>query len=147
MSFTIKFQTNNSENISISKDLTDVISMDGTLKEGTSIIDPVIKIECDLSQIAKCNYMTIETFKRSYFITDIKSIRNGLCEISAHVDVLTSFASEIKSNRGIVKRQENKWNLYVDDGSFKTYQNPIVLTKAFPTGFTKQEFVLAVAGS
>lgn len=147
MSFTIKFQTNNSENISISKDLTDVISMDGTLKEGTSIIDPVIKIECDLSQIATCNYMTIETFKRSYFITDIKSIRNGLCEISAHVDVLTSFASEIKSNRGIVKRQENKWNLYVDDGSFKTYQNPIVLTKAFPTGFTKQEFVLAVAGS
>ena len=47
----------------------------------------------------------------------------------------------------IVKRQENRWNLYLDDGSFKVYQNPMVLTKAFPQGFTTQEFVLAVAGS
>lgn len=147
MSFTITLQKNNSENISMSKDLTTLLSLTGTLKNDTSIIDPVIKIECDISQIVACNYLTINSFNRSYFITDIKSIRNDICEIHAHVDVLSSFSSEIKENTGIVKRQENNWNLYVDDGSFKTYQNPLVLTKAFPSGFTKQEFVLAVAGS
>ena len=77
---------------------------------------------------------------------NIRSIRNGLVEFSCHVDVLSSFATDIRNNIGVVKRQENKWNLYLNDGSFKVYQNPNVLTKAFPSGFTTQELVLAVAG-
>lgn len=147
MSFNIELQRNNSENIKIDKSISNILSVSGVLKNETSIIDPVIIIECDLTDIASCNYMTISVFERSYFITDIKSVRNGLCEISAHVDALSSFKSEIKTNRGIVKRQENVWNLYVDDGAFKTYQNPNIITKAFPSGFSTQEFVLAVAGS
>ena len=117
------------------------------LKEETSIIDPVIKIECDLSNYVNCNYLTIPEFGRKYFVNNIRSVRNGLVEFSCHVDVLSSFADSIRTNKAIIKRQENKWNLYLNDGTFKVYQNPMVLTKAFPSGFTTQEFVLAVAGN
>ena len=147
MAFNIVLQRNNSEMNCVSKSVDDLFTVSGVLKEGTSIIDPVIKIECDLSAVTGCNYLSIPDFGRSYFINNISSIRNGLVELSCHVDVLSSFADSIKSNTAIIKRQENKWNLYLNDGTFKVYQNPNVLTKAFPSGFTAQEFVLAVAGS
>ena len=147
MSFTIKLQTNNSESIKIGKTLTDVLSLDGTLKTQTSIIDPIIYIECkDEVELFKCNYMSIPTFKRTYFITNIKHINNHLWEISAHVDVLESFKDEILSNEGVIARQEKDWNLYLDDGTFKAYQNPLIMTQAFPKGFNSQQFILITAG-
>lgn len=147
MAFTIKLQRNNSERERLSKDIIDISTVSGVLKEETSIIDPVIKIECNLSDFVNCNYMTIPAFGRSYFVNNIRSIRNGLVEFACHVDVLSSFAGQIRNNTAIIKKQENEWNLYLNDGTFKVYQNPNVLTKAFPSGFTTQEFVLAVAGS
>lgn len=145
--FQIALQINNSERNKIDKETVSLATVTGELKTETSIIDPVIMIEGDLSTFNLCNYLTIPSFGRSYFVNNIRSIRNNLIEISAHVDVLSSFADEIRSNSAIVKRQENNWNLYLNDGSFKVYQNPNVLTKAFPSGFTTQEFVLAVAGA
>ena len=147
MAFNIVLQRNNSEQNKLTKEITDIITVSGELKTETSIIDPVIMIECDLASVTGCNYMSIPAFGRSYFVNNIRSIRSGLVEFSCHVDVLSSFASEIRGNTAIVRKQENNWNLYLNDGSFKVYQNPNVLTKAFPSGFTTQEFVLAVAGS
>ena len=147
MSFNIILQRNNSENNKVGKSITDIATVTGTLKEETSIIDPVIKIEGDISNYTGCNYITISTFDRSYFVLNIRSIRNGLFELTCHVDVLESFKNEIKDNKCIIKRQENKWNLYLNDGSLKVYQNPLVLTKEFPSGFANPEFVLAIAGS
>ena len=147
MAFNIELKINNSEQNRLNKNTRTIMTVSGVLKEETSIIYPVIKIECEISDVTGCNYLSISVFGRSYFVNDIRSIRNGLVEFSCHVDVLSTYAEQIKNNTGIIKRQENKWNLYLNDGTFKVYQNPIVLTKAFPSGFTTQEFVLAVAGS
>ena len=146
MAFNIVLQKNNSEPNRLTKTIEDILTVSGVLKEDTSIIEPVIKIGCDLALVTGCNYLSIPAFERSYFVNNIRSIRNGLVEFYCHVDVLSSFASAIRENTAIVKRQENKWNLYLNDGSFNVYQNPNVLTKAFPSGFTTQELVLAVAG-
>lgn len=147
MAFSIKLQRNNSEPNRLTKEITDIMTASGELKAETSIIDPVIMIKCNLSEVTGCNYMSIPDFGRFYFVNNIRSIRNGLVEFSCHVDVLSTFASQIRDNTAIVSKQENNWNLYLNDGSFKIYQNPNVITKAFPSGFTTQEFVLAVAGS
>lgn len=144
--FTIELQVNNSEKNKFNKDINTISTYNGTLKNPTSVIDPIIQIACDLEDVVSANYLTIDSFNRSYFIKEIKSVRNGLVEFSCHVDVLSSFSEQILSNRAIIKRQENNWNLYLNDGSFKVYQNPNVVTKPFPSGFTTQEFVLAVAG-
>lgn len=146
MSFNIQLMVNSSPPHQLDKELSTVLSVNGTLKEDTSIIDPVIKIQCNLASITRCNYMSIPQFNRYYFITNIKSITDDIAEISAHVDVLNTYKSEIRMNTGIIRRQENNWNLYLNDGTFKTYQNPMVLTKTFPSGFTTKEFILAVAG-
>lgn len=147
MAFQVILQTNSSEKNKLDKDVAAVSTLSGTLKNETSIIDPIILIEADLTTLINCNYMTIPVFTRSYFVTNIRSIRNNLVEVSAHVDVLSSFASQIRNNVAIVRRQENRWNLYLNDGVFKVYQNPMVLTREFPSGFSTFEFVLAVAGA
>ena len=147
MSFTIKLQRNNSEPIRVDKSITDLLTLTGTLREGTSIIDPVIKIECNIADVAGCNYMTIDAFGRQYFVKDIISVRNNLVEFHCHVDVLSTYKNGIRNNTGIVKRQENLWNLYLNDGSLKIYQNPNIITKEFANGFNTQEFVFAVSGS
>lgn len=147
MSFTIRLQQTSDDPRKVTKSVNDIMSLDGVLREETSIINPVIKIECDVSSLARCNYMTIDAFQRKYFITDIRSIRNDLVEVSGHVDVLGTYANEIRSNTAIIKKQENNFNLYLNDDSLKVYQDPRITTKEFPNGFSTYEFILAVAGS
>lgn len=147
MSFSINLMVSSSPKNQLDKSISTITTATGTLKEDTSIIDPVIKIQCDLSSVSNCNYMYIPQFGRYYFITDMRSITSSIVEFTGHVDVLMTYRSQIRSNSAIVKRQENDWNLYLNDGTFRVYQNPMVLTKAFPSGFTTQEFVMAIAGS
>lgn len=147
MAFEIQIQRNNSENNRVTKDVTMLSTLEGTLRQETSIIDPVFIVAGDLNDYVEANYCTVESFGRSYFVTNIRSVRSGLVELTCHVDVLSSFATQIRANTAIIRRQENQWNLYLNDGTFRVYQNPTVLTKAFPSGFTTQEFVFAVAGS
>lgn len=146
MAFSITLQTCTSEKNKVQKTLTDIATLSGTLRAETSIIDPVITIEGDLALYTGCNYLTIPSFGRSYFVQNIRSIRNGLFEISAHVDVLSSYGDQLMEQQAIIRRQENDWNLYLNDGVFKVYQDPIVLTMPFPSGFSGPEFVLAIAG-
>lgn len=147
MSFSISLMITTSPKEKLDKDMSTIQTVSGTLKEETSIIDPVIKIQGDISSFTRCNYMYIPEFNRYYFVNDLRSIANNMFEVSGHVDVLSTYKEQIRTNRAIVRRQENNWNLYLNDGSFKVYQNPMVLTRAFPSGFSQQELVLAIAGS
>ena len=142
----IELYTNNSEVEKLVKDLITLQTLEGTLRESTSILNPTIKIE-GLTDIEKINYMYIPEFGRYYFVNDIRSIRNNLFEISAHVDVLMTYAEQIKQQKAVIRRQENVWNTYLDDGTFKAYQNPLIVTKLFPNGFNDNSFVLALSGT
>lgn len=147
MSFSISLMRNNSDRNVVNKNVNNIMTVNGTLKDSTSIINPVIRIQCNLSSVTGCNYIYIPEFDRYYYVNDITSISNDIVEFSCHVDVLYTYSSQIRSNTAIVRRQENQWNLYLNDGTFRVYQDPKVVTKAFPSGFNTQEFVLAVAGS
>lgn len=144
--FEIRLQYNASENNRVDKDITDIAVLRGKLRSESSIINPVIIIQGGLAELAGANYLTIPSWHRQYFIRDITSIRTNLIQISAHVDVLSSWPEELRACVGIVHRQENDWNLYLNDGTFRTYQNPDVFTQPFPSGFNALAFVLAVAG-
>lgn len=143
---TIEFYVNQSEKNRLDKTLVSAFNLNGELKEDCSIIDPVIKIVGDVSSMSSVNHMYIPSFSRYYFINNVISINNEICEVHAHVDVLSTYKDEIRAQRAVVSRQEKKWNLYLNDGVFKTYQNPYIITKAFSSGFTSQHFVLSIAG-
>ena len=148
MAFTITIQTNSSEKNKVDKSLTDIAALTGTLRNDTSIIDPTFQIAGDRSAYRTANYCTVPAFGRSYFINNIRSVRAGLFEIVCHVDVLSSFKTQLRTNSAIIHKSERNWNLYLNDGSLKTYQDPIIYTKKFSSGFPETEqYILGVAGS
>lgn len=145
----------------LDKDIGTVLdTVQGVLRANTSIIDPVVIVETDSNVVWRkgLNYAYIAEFGRYYYVTNIISVagtrsatstQTNLWELHMHVDVLMSFKDEILAQKGIVARQEAKYNLYLDDGVFMTYQNPKIQTKTFSVEgpFETQEFVLVVAGS
>lgn len=97
-------------------------SLEGTLKEETSVINPSIVVTSD-SSILNANYAYIELFKRYYFITNITSIRNDLWRIDLKCDVLMSFKDEIKNIKCLVARNENKYNPLLSDKKVVVQKN------------------------
>lgn len=149
MSFNIVIQTNSSEANKLDKSLTDIATLSGTLRADTSIIDPVFQIEGDLASYINANYCTVDSFGRSYFINNIRSLRAGLFEISCHVDVLSSFKTQIRTNSAIIHKSEANWNLYLNDGSLQAQQDMAVTTHKFTAGSQfsgSWSYVLLVSG-
>lgn len=148
MSFHVKLQYNKSALNKVSKSISDILEVSGVLKENTSILNPIITIRADLADLTGVNYMYISAFgHRSYFVTDIRSIAGGLVEISGKVDVLFTYKSDIRECYAIVSNQQNVYNLYLNDGSFRVRADSKVITTPFPSGFNGSSYVLAVAGS
>lgn len=144
---TIKFYNNLSDKVVVDKNITQIGSdMTGTLRDDCSIVDPVIKVEGIVgSNLTSCNYAYIEEFGRYYYITNI--VCSGkLFEVHMHVDVLMTYKSGIRTNSAVISRQENNYNLYLQDGVFKTYSQPHIQIAQFPNGFTDFNFIFSVAG-
>ena len=97
----LKLYKSNSERNCVTKVLSNELSLEGTLRHETSIKTPVITIAGNESIIGY-NYAFIVEFNRYYFITDIKSIRNGIWEVSFLCDVLMSFKTDILNSYAII---------------------------------------------
>lgn len=138
---------NISEYNAVNKSITELTTLTGTLREESSIIDPIITISDIDSYVGSMNYAYIPEFNRYYFITNIESVRNNLWRVSFHVDVLYTYRAQIKSNSAIIERNENEYDLKLNDGLFKTQQNPRIAQFPFPSGFNTWNFVLAIAGN
>lgn len=113
MAFTIQLYHNNSEPERIGKSLSATQSFTGSLKDQTSIINPSILVKS--AGVPQGNYARIDAFGRYYFITDIVSVRNELWEIKMHVDVLQTYASQIRACGALISRQEYSFNSYLKD--------------------------------
>lgn len=138
---------NISEYNAVNKTINELTTLTGTLREESSIIDPIITISDIDSYVGSMNYAYIPEFNRYYFITNIETIRNKLWRVSFHVDVLYTYREQIKSNSAIIERNETQYDLKLNDGLFKTQQNPRIAQFPFPSGFNTWNFVLAIAGN
>lgn len=126
---TINFGVCNSDKRALTKSIGGGPSMSGTLRNETSVVNPTILIQGNVETISGYNYMEIPAFHRKYFITDVTSVSDDLCMVSGHCDVLSTYASGIRSNHAIVGRSASNWNLYINDGSFKVTNKTNIVTK------------------
>ena len=145
MSFNIQLMNNQEELNKISKSPSVVMTLTGTLREETSIVDPVITIEYS-GTLTNVNYAYIPEFNRYYFITQIESVRTGLWRIYCHCDVLKTYAQAILGTPCVVARNENRYNLYLNDVYFKVYSNPRYEVINFPNKFSGDSYVLVMKG-
>ena len=147
----INLFTCNAENERVDKTnfITNRFVMNGTLRDESSVIDPVIVIEKTNPAKYNYNYMYIPEFGRWYYINDIISIRNKLWEIHAHVDVLYTWGADIKNMEGVADKLEDFYNanMYYDDGSFIMDCRRDIQVKEFPNGLNETgQYILICAG-
>ena len=149
----VTLMVNSSPTNYVTKSLTSAGVFTGVFRDGTDILNPTIILDNTVSQatISSVNYMYIAEFHRYYFITEISTDVNGLWEITGHVDVLMTYSTGIRSQNAIVARQEFVYNMYLDDGWFMAYQDPLIFSHPFseqnPFGSSNHSFILTLAGS
>lgn len=147
MSFTITLYHNKSEDNRLDKNLELIGEFQGTLRDSSSLIDPVILFDSNISDLKKVNYMYIENFGRYYFVKNITSVRSYLVQLDCHVDVLSTYKAAIRGNNAIIRRNEKMSAPNINDGYHLIYQNPNVVQYKFNgSRFDHWEWVLAMSG-
>ena len=121
----VKLYKTSSPKKAFTKSLTSIGTYSCALKDNTSVSDPTITLQTS-DNIFDANYMEIAAFGRKYFIKDKISVGNNRYEIPAHVDVLSSFKSGILANSAVIRRQQNIYNLYLDDPDFQVYNYEVI---------------------
>lgn len=141
----VVLQTSSSPVEKIGKTLSTGNTYSCALKDNCSILKPVIIIRTT-DTITGYNYMYIQNFGRYYFIDDIVSLHDGVWQISAHVDVLETYATAIKANSAVIRRQQKLFNLYLDDPDFHVLNYERIQCYKFPANaFSKTlKYVLVV---
>ena len=144
----ITLYTCSSEPLVVTKELSQVTQLLGALREPSSITNPVIKIE--LGDPIGCNYAHILEFNRYYFIDDIISIRSGLWELHLRVDVLMSFAVDIRRSEAIIEETASQaagGNMYLSNDAFVAQVKHKTDVISFSAGFSDTPyFILITAG-
>ena len=137
---------NNSEPNKINKNISNLLTLSGNLKEDTSILNPVVLIE--IEDPAEYNYTYIPEFNRYYFINDIVSVRNGIWRISMTVDVLMSFKSSILTVPVILSDTEYLGSdMYLPGQLWKTKVTENTNITNLPSGLSENgHFILITAG-
>ena len=117
-----------------------------TLKDGCSIDKPVITFSAQASAIAPLNYAYIDTFQRYYWITDRKSLVNGVMELTLESDPLESFQAEIKLRPATVTRNANEYNGYLKDSGYNALAYEGIQYIQFPYAMDDTSCILATVG-
>ena len=134
-----------SETNQVDKTLTNATILNGSLKQGASVVNPVIFIEHE--NPTGFNMVNIPDFNRFYFISDIVNKRDNLWELHLTVDVLMSYKTQIKNLNVIVERAENEEDTFIDDGSRITSCKRTQQILNFPTYLNvNPKFIMCVNG-
>ena len=143
----IKFYYNVSDNRCINKDLREGSTVNGHVKEDTSIINPKFKIKSNKPIIY--NYAYIEDFRRYYYVSNVTNVGNDIWLVEFDVDVLMSFRGDINNLNVVAVKQSSSDNSdeYIDDGSLVTNSKTFNRVYNFLEGFNETgEYILITAG-
>lgn len=143
----IKLYKTSSPRKKLVKELTDGITLAGTLRAQSSVMAPAFTVQ-DVSVIGY-NYCYIPDFERWYYINNINALRSNLFELSLGIDVLMTYAEAIRGNAAVIDKIEPQTiaEPYINDGSFvnTNKMNQVIIN--YPNGFNDAgEFILITAG-
>lgn len=143
----VVFSYNKSDERQIFKDLVTGETMEGALRDASSIISPTIAFKS--SSVMKYNFCYIPAWKRYYFVRDVVSYRNDIYVVSCECDVLMSFKNDIANFEVVVDKQTmgSNGDEYIDDGSLVCDNYMFNRVYNFARGFNNTpQYILITAG-
>lgn len=143
----IKLYKTSSPRKKLVKELSDGITLVGTLRAQSSVMSPTFTVQD--TAVVGYNYCYIPDFGRWYYINGIDILRSNLYELTLGIDVLMTYAAEIRNNTAIIDRTESGTtaNVYIDNGTFVNTSKLETATYNFSGGFNDTpEYILITAG-
>ena len=143
----IKLYKTSSPRKKLVKELSDGITLVGTLRAQSSVMSPTFTVQG--TAVVGYNYCYIPDFGRWYYINGIDVLRSNLYELSLGIDVLMTYAEAIRSNAAIVDKVQPQYAAmpYINDGSYVSTNKMEQTVINFANGFNDAgEFILITAG-
>ena len=143
----IKLYKTSSPRKKLVKNLTDGLTLVGTLRAQSSVMAPTFTVQYTAG--VGYNYCYIPDFGRYYYINGINALRANLFELSLGVDVLMTYAAEIRNNSAIIDKSQWQGTAYkyINDGSWVNTNRMTQEVVNFSGGFNDNgEFILITAG-
>lgn len=142
----LKLYTNVSEKNCIGKKLINETDFQGVLREQSSIINPIIKVQS--TKLPNFNYAYVPDFNRYYFIVGIRNISTNIWDLSLGVDVLESFKSSLANQLVILSdTQITGATNYISGDQWVTNVKTNTEIIPFPAGLLEGgEYILITAG-
>lgn len=90
----------------LNKTLTAVKDINAVPVDGVTLLNPQFIVEYD-SSILNANYCYISELQRYYYITNIVLMRGNRMQFNCAVDVLKTYADDIKNCTAVITRSES----------------------------------------
>lgn len=131
----------------ITRSLSTVATLNGTLKEGCNIYNPDIRVEYNAAYI-NANYAYIPEYSRYYSFTQPPSIEGDLMVLHLAVDVLYTYASYVMGADCIAERSSSNYDVMLEDSAVCAVAGYEVFSRSLPYTFRPDQgkYVLIVAG-
>ena len=127
----VKLFTTSDDSRVVHKKLTNEIEISAHVIRDMDILNPSLLLLYNVDIPFKYNYMFIPLTKRYYYINSAILKQGKGVEITAHVDVLKTYNTEIDSLQAYVLRQENVFNDYFPDSLANLSSKTNYVNKSF----------------
>lgn len=123
MAIQVRFGTTTSDD----RKLTKTVQWNGYFNcdvyEPCDRINPILIVDTSRVNLEGTNYMEIPEFGRKYFITSIVGTAAKTVYVYGHVDVLSTYDTQIRACPCIAARSSSHANMYLQDNArlFNTY--------------------------
>ena len=143
----ITLYTNTSVLNSIHRSLTQVASINGTLREGFNMLNPDIRLEYNAAYLA-ANYAYIPDYWRYYYYRDMPSIEGDIMVLHLYADSLYNYRNQVLAADCIAERSSSRYDVMLDDSAVLGVAGYEVFSRSLPYEFRpdKGKYVLIVAG-
>lgn len=126
-----------------------ITNVECVFKEGRDYMKPVIVLRNPASStrtIEECNYIYDTGNNRYYFVDDLVVKPNRIFEYHCHLDVLKTFATQLKALNVTLDRSETIFNGYLPDSEYSALGYRAIVCKAFPDALDDDSYVLMTTG-
>lgn len=130
----ILYKTTSPKN-QLTKNLTDATTISCTLKISKSVTDPVF-ITGYSASLMGYTYAYIADWGRYYFIESIEVSPGQELVLHLHVDVLATYATQIKASTARIVRSASNYDKYIADSMIINKAQTKITQKKLGSGFT-----------
>ena len=111
---TLSIGKTNDDNRKVNKNFVIIKTINAELKTSSDIIKPIFILSYT-ENLNECNYLYCESYKRYYYIQNLRFLTGNRIELECYIDVLNTYKNEIKNINCVIERQENFFNSQYND--------------------------------